>query len=54
MRCIIMTSNEKLVEYILSLTDEQIEKLFNRPSAIVSKPEEHDPLLLRISSLQIQ
>lgn len=37
-----MTSNEKLIEYILSLTDEQIEKIFTDLPRLTSELEAHD------------
>ncbi len=39
-----MNANEKLVDYILSLTEEQVDKLINRLPQLTSLLEEASPL----------
>ena len=42
-----MNANNELVSYISTLTDEQLEKLFNRLPQLISLLEEASPLYLR-------
>ena len=47
-----MSAKEELLEFILNLTEEQVEKLFNHFSELSSLPEESSPLYPLEQTLQ--
>ena len=53
-RSIAMTAKEELLDFILNLTNEQVEKLFNHFSELSSLLEESSPLYPPGQTLQNQ